>query len=125
MHKNLKWKFGLILGIVFLSLYFILTKSINPGIDIAGGTHFVIEVSVNDLPKERQKAVLDQTVALYKKRLDTLGLSGTTVQPSGTNRVIVQVPGVDTDEANRIKAVLRRQGHLEFKLVDDGPFDRT
>jgi SecD/SecF fusion protein len=125
MNRNLKWKFGLILGIVFLSLYFILTKSINPGIDIAGGTHFVIEVAVSDLPKEKQQAVLDQTVALYKKRLDTLGLSGTTVQPSGTNRVIVQVPGVDTDEANRIKAVLRRQGHLEFKLVDDGPFDRT
>jgi SecD/SecF fusion protein len=125
MNKNLKWKFGLIVGIVFLSLYFIHTRSINPGIDIAGGMHFVIEVGVNDLPKEKQKEALDQTVALYRKRIDKMGLSGTTVQPSGDNRVVVQVPGVDTKEANRIKEVLKRQGHLEFKLVVDGPFDQT
>ena len=125
MKKNLKWKFGLIVGIVCLSLYFIITKSINPGIDIAGGTHFVIEVSIDDLPKEKQKDAIDQTIALYRKRIDKMGLSGTSVQPSGDNRIVIQVPGVDTEEANRIKDVLKRQGHLEFKLVDDRPFDLT
>jgi preprotein translocase subunit SecD len=123
--KNLKWKVGLICALVCLSLYFILTKSINRGIDLAGGTHFVIEVLVKDLPEEERKDAIDQTVALYKKRIDKMGLSGTTVQPSGANRIIVQVPGVDTEEANRIKDVLKRQGYLEFKLVVDGPFDPT
>lgn len=125
MKKNLKWKSGLIFGIVCLSLYFIFTHSINPGIDIAGGTHFVIEVSVNDLSKERQKEAMDQTIALFGNRIDKMGLSGTTVQSSGNNRIIIEVPGVGTEEANRIKDVLKRQGHLEFKLVDDGPSDPT
>lgn len=125
MKKNLKWKSGLIFGIVCLSLFFIFKNSINPGIDIAGGTHFVIEVSVNDFSKVRQKEAMDQTIALYRNRIDKMGLSGTTVQPSGNNRIIIEVPGVNTEEANRIKDILKRQGHLEFKLVDDRPFDPT
>ena len=125
MQRSLKWKAVLIGAVVCLSLYFIATKSINPGIDLAGGSHFVIEVLANDLPKEERKDAIDQTVALYRKRIDRIGLSGTTVQPSGANRIIVQIPGIDSKEANRIKEILKRQGHLEFKLVVDGPFDPT
>ncbi len=125
MKKNLKWKAFLIAVVVGLSLYFIITNSINPGIDLAGGTHFVIEVSVKDLPEQERQEALDLTVALYRKRIDKLGLSGTSVQPSGENRIIVQVPGVDSEEASRIKEVLKHQGHLEFKLVVDGPFDQS
>lgn len=125
MKRSLKWKAVLIGAAVCLSLYFIVTKSINPGIDLAGGSHFVIQVLVNDLPKEERKDAIDQTVALYRKRIDRIGLSGTTVQPSGANRIIVQIPGIDSKEANRIKEILKRQGHLEFKLVVDGPFNPT
>ena len=123
MTKNLKWKIGLICVVLCLSLYFIFAKSINPGIDLAGGSHFVIEVLVQDIPEEKRKEIIDQTVALYRKRIDKVGLAGTTVQPSGKNRITVQIPGIDSEEANRIKEILIRQGHLEFKLVVDGPFD--
>lgn len=123
MTKNLKWKVGLTCMVICLSLYFILTKSINPGIDLAGGTHFVISVLVNDLPEEERKDAIDQTVALYRKRIDKIGFAGTTVQSSGDDRIVVQIPGIDSEEADRIKEILKRQGHLEFKLVVDGPFD--
>lgn len=123
MKMGSKWKAGLIIAVVCLSLYFIVTKSISPGIDIAGGTHFIIDVLVRDLPKDERIDAVDQTVALYRKRIDKIGLAGTTVQPSGDSRIIVQIPGIDSKEANRIKEILQRQGHLEFKLVVDGPFD--
>ena len=77
MNKSLKWKAGLIGVVIGLSIYFIIANSINPGIDLAGGTHFVIEVLVDDVPKEERKDVMDQTLALYRKRIDKIGLAGT------------------------------------------------
>lgn len=43
------------------------------------------------------------------------------MQHAGGNRIIVQIPRIETKESDRIKEILKRQAHLEFKLVIEGP----
>ncbi len=121
MNKNLKWRILIVTIVVCSCLYFIITKQMNRGIDLAGGTHFTIEVMTDSLSEDSKKDVIDQTLAVYRSRIDEIGVAGTTVQHAGGNRIFVQIPGVDTAEANRIKEILKRQAHLEFRLVIDGP----
>lgn len=123
MNKSLKWRILIVITVACIGLYFIITKSINRGLDLAGGTHFTIEVMTDSLSEDRKKDAIDQTLAVFRSRIDEIGVAGTTVQHAGDNRILVQIPGIDTKEANRIKEILKRQAHLEFKVVIDGPGD--
>lgn len=121
MKKYINWKTATIVLAICVSSYFLITKPIARGLDISGGTHFTIGVMVNDLPKDQRQSAIDQTLAVYRNRLDEIGVAGTTIQQSGEDRIIVQIPGIDTKDAERIKEILKRQAHLEFKLVIEGP----
>ena len=119
--KSLKWWILTIIAIGCICLYILATKSLNRGIDLAGGMQFTIEVLADDLSEDKRKEAIDKTLAVYRNRIDEFGIAGTTIQHAGGNRIIVQIPGVETKEADRIKGILMRQAHLEFKLVIDGP----
>ncbi len=121
MKKSLIWRSVVIILAVCISAYFVFTKSINKGIDVAGGTHFKIEVLLNDIPEEKKAEAMESAMTVYRNRIDEIGVSGTTVAQAGQNQIVVQVPGIETEEANRIKEILLKQAHLEFKLVVDGP----
>ena len=121
MFQKLNWKIIVIIIVVCICSYIVLTKSINKGLDLTGGTHFTIEVLTSDLSEDQRKDAMDRTLAVYRNRIDEIGVAGTIVQQSGENRIIVQVPGIETKEAQRIKGILERQAYLEFKLVIKGP----
>ncbi len=123
MNKSLKWRTLTIVAAVCVSLYFIITNSFNLGLDLSGGTHFTIEVLVDDLTEEERKDAIERVLAVYRNRIDEIGVAGTTVQRGEGNRIFVQVPGIETKDANRIKNILKRQARLEFRLVVDGPND--
>ena len=123
MKKNLLLKSVFILAAIGICLYvvFPIDQSINKGIDIAGGSHLRFEVQLDDIALEKKTEVMEDTLTVFRNRVDELGISGTTVQKSGENQIIVEVPGIGTEESNRIKNMLIQTAHLEFKLVVDGP----
>ena len=71
------------------------------------------EASINEIT---QYAV-GQNLTTLRNRISELGVSEALVQSQGTNRIVVELPGVqDTAEAKR---VLGRTANLEFRLVAD------
>ena len=44
--KNLKWKIIFVLVVLLGALYVALTKPINLGLDLKGGTHLVLQIDV-------------------------------------------------------------------------------
>ncbi len=89
------------------------------GLDLKGGVYVVLEAkkedaadtkSVNDEDMEKLVEVLD-------RRVNGMGVSEATVQRSGENRVIVEIPGV-TDTEQAIK-MIGKTALLEFKLVQE------
>jgi preprotein translocase subunit SecD len=57
-----------------------------------------------------------QAVEVIRKRIDELGTREPTIVRQGTNRIVVQVPGLQDPSA--LKALLGKTAKLEFKLVD-------
>lgn len=65
---------------------------------------------------ERTRQTIDQSVPIIEKRINELGLVEPTVQRQGTDRILVQVPGLG--DPRRLLELLGRTAKLEFRLVD-------
>src|SRR5262252_1501712 len=65
---------------------------------------------------ERTRQTIDQSVPIIEKRVNELGLVEPTVQRQGTDRILVQVPGLG--DPRRLLEILGRTAKLEFRLVD-------
>ncbi len=61
-------------------------------------------------------ATMKTAVEVIRKRIDELGTREATVLREGSNRIVVQVPGLQDPSA--LKALLGKTAKLEFKLVD-------
>lgn len=55
---------------------------------------------------------------VVRRRIDPQGTKEVTVVNQGTDRILVQVPGLEDPEA--LKSLIGQTARLEFKLVDDG-----
>lgn len=65
--------------------------------------------------QEIQSYAVNQNLTTLRNRINELGVAEAVVQTEGSNRIVVELPGVqDTAEAKR---VLGRTANLEFRLV--------
>jgi SecD/SecF fusion protein len=95
------------------------SKKIKLGLDLQGGTSFLIKLT----PQEDQAIttdLLDQAVEVIRKRVDAYGVSEPVITPQGRERILVQIPGLDTTQIETTKAELQRVAKLELATVAGG-----
>ncbi len=97
-------------------------EKIQLGLDIQGGTSFLIRLMGGD--KEVNKGMLDQAVEVIRKRIDYFGVSEPVISPVGNDRILVQIPGLDTAKIQEARDQLSRVAKLEFRLVYPDNGDR-
>src|SRR5436305_6160295 len=90
-------------------------KKIALGLDIKGGTSFLIKLQQTD--KEITPAMLDQAVEVIRNRVDYFGASEPIISPVGKDRILVQIPGLSTERIQEARQQLSRVAKLEFALV--------
>src|SRR4030088_1942423 len=90
-------------------------KKIALGLDIQGGTSFLIRLKGGD--KEVTKGMLDQAVEVIRKRVDYFGGGEPIITPVGNDRILVQIPGLDPAKIQEARDQLSRVAKLEFRLV--------
>ncbi len=90
-------------------------KKIALGLDIQGGTSFLIRMVGAD--KEVTKGMLEQAVEVIRKRVDYFGGGEPVISPVGKDRILVQIPGLDTEKIAEARQQLSRVAKLEFRLV--------
>ncbi len=90
-------------------------KKIALGLDIQGGTSFLIRLVQAD--KEVTRAMLEQAVEVIRKRVDYFGGGEPVISPVGSDRILVQIPGLDTAKIQEAREQLSRVAKLEFALV--------
>ncbi|MEP6808762.1 MAG: protein translocase subunit SecD [Chthoniobacterales bacterium] len=116
MRKRLLATTLMILLVVFsLSTIYPPNKRIALGLDIKGGTSFLIRLVGGDKPVD--SVMLDQAVEVIRKRVDSLGLSEPLISPVGSDRILVQMPGLTTEKIEEARGQLSRVAKLEFRLV--------
>src|SRR5437660_11246444 len=90
-------------------------KKISLGLDIKGGTSFLIKLQQTDKPIT--SAMLDQAVEVIRKRVDYFVGGEPIISPVGVDRILVQIPGLDTAKIQEARDQLSRVAKLEFRLV--------
>lgn len=90
-------------------------KKIALGLDIQGGTSFLIRLVQGD--REVTRPMLDQAVEVIRKRVDYFGGGEPIISPVGSDRILVQIPGLDTTKIAEARGQLSRVAKLEFALV--------
>ncbi|MEP6936652.1 MAG: protein translocase subunit SecD [Chthoniobacterales bacterium] len=90
-------------------------KKIALGLDIQGGTSFLIRLVEGE--KQVTKAMLEQAVEVIRKRVDYFGGGEPVISPVGNDRILVQIPGLDTAKIQEAREQLSRVAKLEFRLV--------
>jgi SecD/SecF fusion protein len=92
-------------------------KKIALGLDIKGGTSFLIKLQQLDKDKPITPGLLDQAVEVIRKRVDYFGGGEPIISPVGQDRILVQIPGLDTAKIQEARGQLSRVAKLEFRLV--------
>jgi preprotein translocase subunit SecD len=95
-----------------------LTQMDCPG-DRAGGVCLRV---ASDYAERIKESALEQAIRTIKDRIDRSGVAEPTIIKKGED-IIVELPGTDDRENDRLRTIINRTAQLEFKIVDDGtPF---
>jgi preprotein translocase subunit SecD len=65
---------------------------------------------------ERIRQTIEQSIQIVERRVNQLGTVEPVIQRQGTDRILVQVPGLQ--DPSRLKELLGKTAKLEFRMVD-------
>jgi preprotein translocase subunit SecD len=86
------------------------------GLDLQGGTQLTLQADMSQIPPDQQDNAIKGVVNVLERRVNAYGVSEPQIQQRGTDRVIVQLPGVrDIEEA---KKLIGQTAKLEFMEQD-------
>ena len=79
-----------------------------------------------ELKKETTEMAIKQAVETIRNRLNMFGLAEPTVAKQGSDRILVEVPGIKTQkDEDRIKALISKSAHLQMMAVDEDRANRV
>lgn len=67
--------------------------------------------------RQMQAQIVNQSIEVVRRRIDELGTREPTIQQQGTERILVQVPGLK--DPQQLKNILSTTAKMTFRLVDD------
>ena len=102
---------------------------IKLGLDLQGGTEFLVSLDTNHLvdvdtngnktamrADERQRLV-SQAVEVLRHRVDNLGVAEPVIQPVGLDHIMIQLPGLSQAAQDEARRNIQKAAYLEFRLV--------
>ncbi len=98
------------------------TGRIHLGLDLQGGTSFLVRLNPpadeNGNKKTITPDMVDQAVEAFRKRMDPYGTSEPIIIPQGNDSILVEIPGLhDPSQVAEAEKQLEQVAKLEFKLV--------
>lgn len=82
----------------------------------ADGTTLKVSYTAQALEKMKTQAV-EQSMDIVRRRIDELGTKEPQIQRQGTDRIVIQLPGVQ--DPSEIKALMGKTAKMSFHLVDE------
>ena len=87
------------------------------GLDLQGGTSFLVEMQTNKLENVDHQVVLERAIEVLRARVDKLGVAEPLIQPSGNNRILIQLPGLAEVDKQIARENIQKAAFLEFRMV--------
>jgi SecD/SecF fusion protein len=94
MYKNLVWKIVLVAVLVLAAVWrlFPPSKTLRPGIDLAGGTSLIYEINTQGLNEEEKRGLSDKMITVLRRRVDPDNIYNFVWRPQGNSRFEIQMP---------------------------------
>lgn len=87
--------------------------------------NFSLNFNEEEITKTKEQSV-DQAVETIRNRLDQFGLAEPTVAKQGENYILVELPGIKTqEEEQRARELISRAAYLQLMAVDEDRKDRV
>src|SRR5918911_998765 len=138
MH-NIRNRFVLILGLVGASIWALWPRTITlrerdpktgafvdreakrvplkRGLDLQGGMHLALEIDESKGVVANKSEALDRALKVVRTRIDEFGVSEPVVQKVGTDRIIVELPGIN--DPDRARELVQKSAFLQFQITDE------
>jgi SecD/SecF fusion protein len=96
-------------------------ERLKGGIDILGGSSFSLHIQPRTNADGSEMPVtpsqVDQAIIVIEKRLNGMGTAEPIIARQGSNGILLQMPGVEPQESDRIRATLQKVAKLELREV--------
>ncbi|BCL36433.1 protein translocase subunit SecD [Nostoc sp. MS1] len=109
---------ALIVVLLIAAITVILTIPIPLGLDLRGGSQLTIQVKTTPEIKQITERELNGVKSVVEGRINGLGVSEPIIQTVGTDKILVQLPGVNNPE--QAERVLGGTAQLEFRTQKPG-----
>ena len=97
----------------YRDLYQTSEGTIKLGLDLQGGMY--LSYMVIPTPGLDEEEAIDQALEVIRNRINEFGVSEPSITRQGSDRIVVQLPGVRDPE--RARSIVERQALLEFKII--------
>jgi preprotein translocase subunit SecD len=83
------------------------------GLDLQGGIHMVYQADFSDIEPGTEADAIDGAMAVIERRINVLGVTEPLIQKQGSDRIVVELPGVS--EVEKAKSLIGETALLEFR----------
>ncbi len=89
-------------------------EDLELGLDLQGGAHLVYEADFDLLPEDTtEDEAMASITSVIEKRINTYGVSEPVIQRVGSNRLLIQIPGID--DVEEAKARIGETALIKFR----------
>ena len=119
MDKNAIWKWIILIGLTAWSIVTVIPfdKKIKLGIDLAGGSRFVLQLDASELPPDVARDAKERALEVIRNRVDQLGVAEAAIYTEAGDRIVVEAPGMQPEQREGWLKTLQRAAFLEFRMV--------
>jgi preprotein translocase subunit SecD len=89
---------------------------IRRGLDLEGGMHLTLEVDESKGAVANKSDAIDRALKVVRTRIDQFGVAEPVVQRVGTDRMVVELPGVQDQQ--RAYDIVKEAAFLQMEIVD-------
>src|SRR5690348_844151 len=73
------------------------------GLDLQGGTQLTLQADLSQVPSDQQSSAMQGVLNVIERRVNAYGVAEPEIQQLGSDRIIVQLPGLkDTEQAKQL-----------------------
>ncbi|MBF2015194.1 MAG: protein translocase subunit SecD [Rivularia sp. T60_A2020_040] len=109
---------ALVIFLVIAAVTVIATIPVPLGLDLRGGSQLTIQVKTTPEIKQIGERELEAVQTVLGNRVNGLGVSEPVIQSAGSDKILIQLPGVDNPE--QAERVLGGTAQLEFMTQKPG-----
>ena len=114
------WKWLILIVVVGSSLALVLPvqDKVKLGLDLQGGTAYTLQIDESSLEAGTSVSdARDQAIEVVRNRIDSMGVAEPNIYPDGDARIVVQIPGMKSEDRDRAKKNIQTAAYLTFRVV--------